>query len=128
MVKARNVLGGELGTCGTNPLTGFYRNGCCDTGPEDLGLHLVCTQVTADFLEYSRKVGNDLSTPMPMFAFPGLKPGDRWCVCVERWKQALDAGHAAPVVLSATHISTLEFVTLEELTANAVDEEELIDN
>ena len=118
---AKNVLGTELQTCSTDPLTGFYRDGCCNTGRDDMGLHLVCTEVTAEFLAYSRQAGNDLSTPVPAWGFPGLQPGDRWCVCVERWKQAYDAGYAAPVVLEATHISTLEFVSLEQLQEFAVD-------
>jgi uncharacterized protein (DUF2237 family) len=101
-------------------MTGFYRDGCCNTGADDLGLHLVCTQVTDDFLKYSRRVGNDLSTPNPMFDFPGLKEGDRWCLCVQRWKQALEAGVAPRVVLEATHISALEFVDLEDLQEHAV--------
>lgn len=120
MATARNVLGGPLQTCSTKPLTGFYRNGCCDTGAEDLGLHLVCTQVTAEFLAHQRAIGNDLATPYPMYGFPGLKPGDRWCVCVQRWKESLQAGMAAPVVLEATHISTLEYVDLEDLQRHAV--------
>lgn len=118
---ARNVLGGPLKSCSTSPMTGFFRNGCCDTGPDDLGLHLVCTQVTAEFLAQQKEIGNDLVTPNPWFSFPGLKPGDRWCVCVTRWKEALDDGVAAPVVLEATHISTLEFVDLEDLKHHAVD-------
>lgn len=118
--NARNVLGGPLQSCSTEPMTGFYRNGCCDTGPDDLGLHLVCTQVTAEFLAQQREIGNDLSTPNPWFQFPGLKPGNRWCVCVTRWKEALEAGVAAPVVLEATHISALEFVDLEDLKRHAV--------
>lgn len=115
MSQARNVLGTMLVPCSMKPLTGFYRNGCCDTGPDDHGLHLVCTEVTKKFLEFSVAAGNDLVTPIPQYNFPGLKPGDRWCVCVERWKEAFDAGAAAPVILEATHISALEFVTLEEL-------------
>ena len=103
-----------------DPLTGFYRNGCCDTGGEDEGLHLVCTQVTREFLIYSATHGNDLSTPFPMYGFPGLKPGDRWCVCVQRWKEAFDAGVVGPVVLESTHVSTLEFVDLEDLKRCAV--------
>jgi uncharacterized protein len=114
-MPAKNVLGTDLIACSTDPLTGFYRDGCCNTGSEDQGLHLVCTEVTAEFLEYSREVGNDLSTPRPEWGFEGLTPGDRWCVCVERWKQAWEAGYAAPVVLEATHMSTLEFVSLEQL-------------
>lgn len=120
MPTAKNVLGGPLQSCSTKPLTGFYRNGCCDTGAEDIGLHLVCTQVTAEFLAHQRSIGNDLSTPYPAYGFPGLRPGDRWCVCVERWKQSLEAGMAAPVVLEATHISTLEYVDLEDLQRLAV--------
>lgn len=121
MTTAKNVLGGPLQTCSTKPLTGFYRDGCCNTGEEDLGLHLVCTQVTAAFLAHQREVGNDLITPVPHYRFPGLKPGDRWCLCVQRWKQSLEAGCAAPVVLEATHISALEFVDLEDLQRHAVD-------
>lgn len=120
MATAKNVLGTELKTCSTEPLTGFYRNGCCDTGVDDQGLHLVCTQVTAAFLAHQRKIGNDLSTPFPQYGFAGLKPGDRWCVCVARWKQSFEAGVFAPVVLEATHISTLEFVDLEDLKKHAV--------
>jgi hypothetical protein len=123
MRGAKNVRGTDLQVCSTDPLTGFYRDGCCNTGRDDVGLHLVCTEVTAEFLDYSRRVGNDLSTPNPQWGFPGLQPGDRWCVCVERWKQAYDAGVIAPVVLEATHISALEFVSLEELQAHAVDAE-----
>lgn len=114
---AKNVLGGDLAVCGTDPVTGFYRDGCCNTGPSDEGLHLICCRVTAEFLEFSRKAGNDLSTPMPEYRFPGLVPGDRWCVCAARWKQAYDAGYACPVVLEATHISALEFATVEELSS-----------
>ena len=121
MAGAKNVLGTPLQTCGLRPLTGFYRNGRCDTGPLDEGLHLVCTRVTAEFLEFSAAHGNDLSTPSPRSGFPGLRPGDRWCVCVRRWKEAMEAGSAAPVVLESTHISTLEFVSLEELSAHAAE-------
>ena len=119
--QAKNVLGTELQMCSTDPLTGFYRDGCCRTGRDDVGLHLVCAVMTDEFLAYSRSVGNDLSTPNPMFAFPGLHEGDRWCLCAERWKQAFLDGVAPQVVLEATHISTLEFVSLEELQAHAVD-------
>lgn len=122
MATAKNVLGTALKSCSTAPLTGFYRNGCCDTGPDDHGLHLVCTQVTAEFLAHQRHVGNDLSTPMPHYGFAGLKPGDRWCLCVTRWKQSFEAGIFAPVVLEATHMSTLEFVDLEDLQKHAVVE------
>lgn len=121
MPTAKNVLGGPLQPCSLDPLTGFYRNGCCDTGPDDVGLHLVCTRVTAEFLAHQKEIGNDLSTPNPWYNFPGLKPGDRWCVCVTRWKESLDAGAAAPVVLEATHISALEFVDLDDLKKHAVD-------
>ena len=109
---ARNVLGGELQSCSLDPVTGFFRNGCCETGPHDLGLHTVCAVMTAEFLAYSALVGNDLSTPRPEFAFPGLKPGDRWCLCAPRWKEALDAGAAPRVVLEATHEETLAIVPL----------------
>lgn len=119
---ATNVLGQPLEICCLKPRTGFYRNGRCDTGPDDVGLHLVCAQMTAEFLEFSQDRGNDLSTPHPAFQFPGLKPGDCWCLCVERWKEALEAGMAPPVRLEATHISALEFVTLEDLQAHAVSD------
>ncbi len=109
---ARNVLGGELEPCSVDPLTGFYRNGCCETGPHDLGLHTVCAVMTEDFLAYSKSVGNDLSTPQPQFDFRGLKPGDRWCLCAPRWKEALDAGKAPQVVLESTHEETLAIVPL----------------
>ncbi|WP_168564201.1 DUF2237 family protein [Crateriforma spongiae] len=121
MAKAKNVLGGELQTCSTDPMTGFYRDGCCNTGGQDTGLHVVCSQVTAEFLEFSRQRGNDLSTPNPMFDFPGLQPGDRWCLCAARWKEAFDAGMAPSVVLESTHISALEFANLDELKQHAVD-------
>lgn len=114
-IKVLNVLGGELETCSRNPMTGFYRDGCCNTGPEDIGAHLVCSQVTEEFLEFSRAAGNDLSTPRPEFGFPGLSPGDRWCVCAARWKEALEAGVAPPVVLEATHVNTLDFVSINDL-------------
>jgi uncharacterized protein (DUF2237 family) len=103
-----------------HPRTGFYRDGCCNTGPDDRGLHLVCAVMTAEFLAFSKARGNDLSTPFPASGFPGLKPGDRWCLCVSRWKEALDAGQAPRVVLDATHISTLEFVDLDDLKRHAV--------
>lgn len=120
MATAKNVLGGPLKPCSMNPLTGFYRNGCCDTGQDDVGLHLVCTQVTADFLAHQRSIGNDLSTPYPLYGFPGLKPGDRWCVCVTRWKESFEAGVIGPIVLESTHIAALEFVDLEDLQKHAV--------
>lgn len=103
------------------PLTGFYRDGFCRTGPGDVGLHTVCVEVTEEFLEFSAERGNDLSTPVPEYEFPGLEPGDRWCLCVTRWQEALDAGVAPRVVLEACHISALEFVLLEELRAHEVD-------
>jgi uncharacterized protein (DUF2237 family) len=121
MATPKNVLGGELESCSIDPLTGFYRDGCCRTGPDDLGLHLVCIEATDEFLAFSKSRGNDLSTPNPMYRFPGLAAGDRWCLCVERWKEALEAGMAPAVVLAATHISALEFVDLEDLQAYAID-------
>jgi hypothetical protein len=117
---ALNVLGQELLLCSNAPLTGFFRNGCCETGPDDLGLHTVCAVMTAEFLAFSRRAGNDLSTPRPDLHFPGLKPGDRWCLCAPRWKEALDAGAAPGVVLEATHEETLAIVTLDMLKAYAV--------
>ena len=119
----RNVLGGELRECSREPLTGFYRDGCCTTGRDDRGVHVVCARVTAEFLEFSRSVGNDLSTPRPEYAFPGLKPGDGWCLCAGRWAEALRAGVAPPVVLEATHISALEYADLDDLRAHAWTEE-----
>jgi len=119
--EARNVFGDTLATCCTSPMTGFYRDGCCNTGPGDMGLHVVCAQLTREFLEYSRDRGNDLMTPVPAFGFPGLKPGDRWCLCAARWKEALDAGVAPPVVLTATHEAALEVLSLAELKAHALD-------
>lgn len=116
---ARNVLGGELQTCGTHPMTGFYRNGCCDTGADDGGVHTVCAVLTAEFLRFSAIVGNDLSTPRPQLGFPGLRPGDRWCLCASRWAEALEGGAAPPVVLAATHARTLEWVDLAELQRHA---------
>lgn len=120
---ARNVLGGELEPCSHSPLTGFFRNGCCETGPEDVGMHTVCAVMTADFLIYSKSVGNDLTTPRPEFGFPGLNPGDRWCLCAPRWKQALDAGMAPEVVLEATHEEVLAIAPLSVLKAYAAGQE-----
>jgi len=117
---ALNVLGQELLPCSNAPVTGFFRNGCCETGPDDLGLHTVCAVMTAEFLAFSRRAGNDLSTPRPDLHFPGLRPGDRWCLCAPRWKEALDAGAAPGVVLEATHEETLAIVTLDVLKAYAV--------
>ncbi|MCX5046168.1 DUF2237 domain-containing protein [Aldersonia sp. NBC_00410] len=120
-MSQRNVLGGPLEECGTEPMTGFYRDGCCTSGPEDVGSHTVCVVVTAEFLDYQAGVGNDLSTPRPEYGFPGLTPGDRWCVVAARWQQACDDGIAAPVVLAATHERALEIVSLEDLHRYAVD-------
>lgn len=119
--SAKNVLGEDLKVCCTSPMTGFYRDGKCNTGPGDYGIHVVCAEMSAEFLEFSREVGNDLSTPIPEFGFPGLEPGDCWCLCAQRWKQAYDAGMAPRVNLAATHISALEFATLEELQAYSLD-------
>ena len=110
-----NVLGTALEPCCTDPMTGFYRDGYCRTGPGDTGLHTVCTRVTAEFLEFSKSRGNDLSTPRPEYDFPGLKPGDLWCLCVTRWTEALDANLAPPVRLASCHLSVLEFTDLETL-------------
>ena len=117
----RNVLGGPLEPCGTDPVTGFYRDGCCSTGPEDVGRHTICAVVTGDFLEHQRSIGNDLSTPVPEYGFPGLKSGDRWCLCAPRWQEALEAGNAPKVVLAATHEGALEFCALADLKKYAVD-------
>jgi len=114
-------LGGSLAECGRDPVTGFFRNGCCDTGPMDVGLHVVCAEMTSEFLDYSRDQGNDLITPRPEFDFKGLKPGDRWCLCAARWKEAYEAGLAPRVVLAATHEAALAIVTLEALKAHAID-------
>lgn len=121
---AKNVLGTNLQSCSTKPLTGYFRDGCCRTGADDFGIHVICAQVTGEFLEFSRQRGNDLTTPVPDYNFPGLKPGDRWCLCASRWKEAFLAGLAPPVVLEATHISALEFVSLEELQLHAVGNQE----
>lgn len=117
----RNVLGGDLEECGTDPLTGFYRNGCCSWGPEDVGYHSICAVVTAEFLEHQRSIGNDLISPAPQYGFPGLRPGDRWCVTARNWLRAHADGAAAPVVLAATHERTLDIVDLEVLVPYAVD-------
>jgi uncharacterized protein len=116
---ALNVLGTELVPCSYDPLTGFFRDGCCNTDAQDAAVHVVCARVTAEFLEYSRERGNDLSTPRPEYRFHGLKAGDRWCLCATRWVQALRAGKAPPVVLESTHQRALDFVTLETLQAHA---------
>ncbi len=119
--QARNVLGGVLLPCSVAPLTGFYRDGCCNTGPGDVGLHVVCADVTEEFLAFSRAVGNDLSTPRPEYGFAGLKPGDRWCLCAARWEEARHAGVAPPVLLEATHEAALAVTTRADLVAHAID-------
>ena len=120
MGTACNVLGTPLVPCSTDPLTGFYRDGCCNTGAGDAGVHVVCAVMTDVFLAFSRERGNDLVTPNPEWGFPGLRPGDRWCLCAPRWQEAFEAGCAPPVILEATHIAALEFVDLEALRAHAV--------
>ena len=119
---ARNVLGGELIPCSFVPMTGFYRDGCCETGPEDVGVHTVCIVATPAFLAFSKDVGNDLSTPRPEYQFPGVKPGDCWCLCAQRWQEALVNNNAPQVILEATHEFTLEFVSLDDLKAHAAQE------
>ncbi|MBW6398418.1 DUF2237 domain-containing protein [Roseomonas sp. HJA6] len=119
--QARNVLGGALLPCSVAPVTGFFRDGCCNTGPADVGRHVVCVEVTAAFLAFSQAAGNDLSTPRPEFGFAGLRPGDRWCLCAERWDEARQAGMAPPVLLEATHEAALEVCRREDLAARALD-------
>jgi uncharacterized protein len=114
----KNVVGGILQTCCTSPMTGFFRTGCCETGPDDIGSHTVCVLMTEEFLAFSVAAGNDLVTPMPQYGFPGLVPGDRWCVCISRWRDALIAGVAAPIVLEATHERALDVVSIEDLLAH----------
>lgn len=116
-----NVLGEPLQPCSEEPMTGFFRDGCCNTSPEDLGRHVVCCRVTAEFLEFSKARGNDLSTPMPQFGFPGLKPGDQWCLCAARWQEAFEAGKAPRVLLQATHAAALKVVKLKDLKQFALD-------
>ncbi len=116
----RNVLGTELQPCSYDPLTGYYRTGCCENRGDDPGMHTVCCRLSADFLDYSKACGNDLTTPMPQYGFAGLAPGDQWCVCAARWKEAFDAGHACGVILESTHMSTLEYVDLADLRAHAI--------
>ena len=118
-----NVLGTQLQTCSSDPITGYYRTGCCENHGDDPGMHVVCCRVTAEFLEYSASCGNDLSTPMPQYGFAGLRPGDQWCVCAARWAEALDAGKACHVVLESTHVSALEYVDLADLQAHAIANE-----
>jgi uncharacterized protein (DUF2237 family) len=120
-VSERNVLGGELEPCGTDPVTGFFRDGCCTTGPEDLGSHTICAVVTAEFLDHQRRIGNDLSTPAPQYGFPGLVPGDRWCVTARNWARAYNDGVPAPVVLASTNEAVLAVVPLDVLRQCAVD-------
>jgi uncharacterized protein len=120
-VPERNVVGGDLEQCGVDPLTGFYRDGCCNTGPEDVGSHTICAVVSAEFLEHQQNIGNDLITPMPQYRFPGLKPGDRWCVTARNWLRAHLDGAAAPVVLASTHERALDIVPLGVLQQYAVD-------
>ena len=119
-MSALNVLGTALQACSFSPLTGYYRDGCCNTDEQDHGTHVVCAKVTAEFLAYSLQRGNDLATPRPEHRFAGLRPGDRWCLCANRWKEAFEAGVAPPVVLESTHIRALEFVLLEDLEKHAV--------
>lgn len=119
--QALNVLGGPLAPCGLDPMAGFYRDGCCNTDYDDVGIHVVCARMTREFLEFSKRRGNDLSTPAPQGGFPGLKPGDRWCLCAGRWKEALDAGVAPPVILAATHEEALAVVSLADLKRHALD-------
>ncbi len=120
-MEQRNVLGGSLEVCSLEPLTGFYRDGFCNTGPDDVGSHTVCAVVTAEFLAHQALIGNDLSTPMPQYGFPGLQPGDQWGVCAGRWLQSFEAGVAAPVVLRATNEAALQFVPLDSLVDSAAD-------
>ncbi|MGB5705994.1 MAG: DUF2237 domain-containing protein [Arenicellales bacterium] len=117
----QSVIDEPLALCSTDPMTGFTRNGCCETGPEDLGSHTVCVEVTAEFLEFSRSQGNDLSTPIPTYGFPGLNPGNRWCLCASRWQQAFEAGVAPKVVMRSTHKQALELCDFKDLAANAID-------
>ncbi|MGK7884948.1 MAG: DUF2237 family protein [Crocosphaera sp.] len=120
MIDGKNVLGSDLQLCCSNPMTGYYRDGYCRTGGQDFGVHVVCSQMTAEFLSFTKQQGNDLSTPIPAYSFPGLKPGDRWCLCASRWKEAKDAGVAPPVILEATHIRALEVISLDELKQYAL--------
>ncbi|MDX2129271.1 MAG: DUF2237 domain-containing protein [Chloroherpetonaceae bacterium] len=123
LAKAKNVMGGELECCCTSPLTGYYRDGFCQTGPDDRGKHVVCAIMTDEFLKFSRAMGNDLSTPRPEYRFPGLKSGDKWCLCASRWKEAFDAGLAPKVILKSTHEAVLRYVTLKSLQLHAFQEE-----
>ena len=120
MIDGKNVLGNDLQLCCSNPMTGYYRDGYCRTGGQDFGVHVVCAQMTAEFLTFTKQQRNDLSTPIPAYDFPGLKPGDRWCLCASRWQEAKEAGVAPPVILDATHIRALEVVSLDELKQYAL--------
>ncbi|MDJ0659736.1 MAG: DUF2237 domain-containing protein [Crocosphaera sp.] len=120
MIDAKNVLGTNLQPCCNDPMTGYYRDGYCRTGGQDFGVHVICAQVTDEFLTFTKQQGNDLSTPMPAYNFPGLKLGDRWCLCASRWQEAKEAGVAPPVILEATHIRALEVVSLDELKMNSL--------
>ncbi len=119
-MRQLNVLGTELQPCSMDPLTGYYRTGCCENHGDDPGMHVVCCKVTDEFLEFSKQMGNDLSTPMPQYGFAGLRDGDQWCVCAARWAEALEAGCACPVVLESTHVSALEYIDLDDLKSHAV--------
>jgi uncharacterized protein len=120
MKNSRNVLGQKLQICCTSPMTGYFRNGKCDTSPQDYGVHLVCAQVTTEFLEFTKTQGNDLSTPLPAYGFPGLKSGDRWCLCAARWQEALDVGLAPPVVLESTHEEVINHIPLAILQKHSI--------
>ena len=120
MIEAKNVFGEDLIVCGTDPITGYFRDGCCNTGMMDTGTHTVCAIMTEKFLTFTKSKGNDLSTPIPRYQFPGLKSGDHWCLCVKRWKEALDVGLAPPVILEATHEKSLEVVSMDDLVKHAV--------
>ncbi|MEL6899837.1 MAG: DUF2237 domain-containing protein [Cyanobacteria bacterium J06606_4] len=121
MSNSKNVLGTALESCCTSPVTGFYRDGMCQTGPQDRGVHVVCAELTEAFLSYTKAQGNDLSTPQPLYNFPGLNPGDKWCLCAARWKEAMEDGVAPPVVLASTHEAALKYVSLETLQAHAAE-------
>jgi uncharacterized protein len=123
-LHSKNVLGSKLQPCSLAPLTGYYRTGCCDTGADDTGVHTVCVELTTEFLAFSKSRGNDLSTPMPQYNFPGLKAGDRWCLCAARWKEALDAGCAPRVFLESTHYETLRIASLQDLQRHEASQHE----
>ncbi|MEM9885400.1 MAG: DUF2237 domain-containing protein [Bacteroidota bacterium] len=123
MEAAKNVLNEDLQTCCTDPITGFYRDGKCNTGPQDYGTHVVCAEMTDEFLQFTKSKGNDLSTPIPAYSFPGLKAGDKWCLCALRWREALEAGVAPPVVLESTHRKSLQYVSIEDLEAHVLNKD-----